>query len=317
MQPRPLYGLEMFETIHRLLTGLSSSYKRVHDQLQGLTDQAAGRKRCYEVAMQGWLFNMSDCFALATVLQRSWFSRVWVMQEATLSSNAVIHCGLNRVPWDDFCTRLRRFIEVGLLDDLLVQWRVPLLPPVMTKQRLLAFLSLNTMFKPSRPVRISGEKFDMPKLKEVLRLSQRMDSTNAKDRIYAILGMCADGDKMTVRYDADYSLASLFHDVAIQMVSTTSSCSACEKEGCPFNQLSILGETGWRGAEDSLGEDFSSEEKESLSSLPSWVPVWRPSLLDTMWFAAHNSGYNASGSSFPIVDLDALRTHPQQLRSWV
>lgn len=39
--------------------------------------------------------------ALAHLLARSWFRRVWVMQEAALSSRITVACGNERCKWDD------------------------------------------------------------------------------------------------------------------------------------------------------------------------------------------------------------------------
>ncbi|KAH6669027.1 heterokaryon incompatibility protein-domain-containing protein, partial [Halenospora varia] len=37
---------------------------------------------------------------VATILQRPWFTRVWVLQELALSQNPIIQCGPHRVKWD-------------------------------------------------------------------------------------------------------------------------------------------------------------------------------------------------------------------------
>ncbi|KAH8671797.1 heterokaryon incompatibility protein-domain-containing protein, partial [Tricladium varicosporioides] len=37
---------------------------------------------------------------VATILQRPWFTRVWVLQELALSQNPIIQCGSHRVKWD-------------------------------------------------------------------------------------------------------------------------------------------------------------------------------------------------------------------------
>lgn len=40
------------------------------------------------------------------VLNRTWFRRVWVLQEVVVSRDVEIQCGYRRVSWDDFCRNL-------------------------------------------------------------------------------------------------------------------------------------------------------------------------------------------------------------------
>ena len=35
-------------------------------------------------------------------LSRSWFSRVWTLQEAAVATECVVQCGSDRIPWTAF-----------------------------------------------------------------------------------------------------------------------------------------------------------------------------------------------------------------------
>lgn len=50
--------------------------------------------------------------ALLLLMQRPWFFRRWVVQEISLAKNAIIHCGPDQIPWNDFCIAVELFVEV-------------------------------------------------------------------------------------------------------------------------------------------------------------------------------------------------------------
>ncbi|KAF7558406.1 hypothetical protein G7046_g5753 [Stylonectria norvegica] len=50
--------------------------------------------------------------ALLVLMQRPWFFRRWVVQEISLAKDAVIHCGPDQIPWNDFCVAVELFVEV-------------------------------------------------------------------------------------------------------------------------------------------------------------------------------------------------------------
>jgi hypothetical protein len=50
--------------------------------------------------------------ALMMLMQRTWFSRRWVMQEIALASEAIIYCGPDSISWKDFAVAVELFVEV-------------------------------------------------------------------------------------------------------------------------------------------------------------------------------------------------------------
>lgn len=50
--------------------------------------------------------------ALLLLMQRPWFFRRWVVQEISLAKSAMIHCGPDQIPWNDFCVAVELFVEV-------------------------------------------------------------------------------------------------------------------------------------------------------------------------------------------------------------
>ncbi|KAI0882629.1 heterokaryon incompatibility protein-domain-containing protein [Annulohypoxylon maeteangense] len=50
--------------------------------------------------------------ALLALMQRSWFSRRWMVQEIALARKATIYCGPDEIPWDNFAVAVELFVEV-------------------------------------------------------------------------------------------------------------------------------------------------------------------------------------------------------------
>ncbi|KAI0193851.1 heterokaryon incompatibility protein-domain-containing protein [Astrocystis sublimbata] len=50
--------------------------------------------------------------SLMMLMQRSWFSRRWMIQEISLAQTAIIHCGPSTINWNDFAVAVELFVEV-------------------------------------------------------------------------------------------------------------------------------------------------------------------------------------------------------------
>jgi hypothetical protein len=50
--------------------------------------------------------------AMTSLMQRPWFSRLWVIQEVVLSNHAELYCGARTLSWTDFSDAVSLFVEV-------------------------------------------------------------------------------------------------------------------------------------------------------------------------------------------------------------
>jgi hypothetical protein len=50
--------------------------------------------------------------AMTSLMQRPWFSRLWVIQEVVLSKKAELYCGTRTLSWTDFANAVSLFVEV-------------------------------------------------------------------------------------------------------------------------------------------------------------------------------------------------------------
>ncbi|KAI1148027.1 heterokaryon incompatibility protein-domain-containing protein [Nemania diffusa] len=58
-----------------------------------------------------------DLWPLIRLLERPWFRRLWVLQEAALAKTVILHCGKKRVRWEEFPDTLNQLKRKGLVFD--------------------------------------------------------------------------------------------------------------------------------------------------------------------------------------------------------
>lgn len=100
---------------------------------------------------------------------RSYWNRVWVIQEVVAGSQVSLFCGWERASWDDLEDLVRRLCDSGLREQL----------PVQAVECLMKFRNDN----------IDGSAMSML---EILHRSSFSQSTYPKDKIYAMLRLAFD-----------------------------------------------------------------------------------------------------------------------------
>ena len=256
---------------------------------------------------QGAIFTAHEEMYLVNILRRPWFSRVWVIQEATLSRNAIVQCGTFRISWTDFLLHVACLKNTGMLNSLLAhpdpsgestshQWEV----------RYQAFLHLHAMYESNfnGPAWQVISPVPLPKFKHLLPTTRLFEVTKPRDRVYAIRGLCDDKEAIAVRIEESYTLADLHYDVAKYLISQESAACQCDSLCCPRKEMSILGSAGIRDWSERCFRDFSPHDIGSLRNLPSWVPIWAGNSLNSIFFSADEAGYKAAGNTPPIIEVD-------------
>lgn len=120
------------------------------------------------------LDNSARLAAITSLYQRSWFRRVWVIQEAVLSWNAVVCCGQECLPWLDFfkgfwvLCGIRDYLNLvdagqqdsSALADALTEALDRVTPVVFTKHgmSLVALLSLLSSMAPRAQLQASDKR---------------------------------------------------------------------------------------------------------------------------------------------------------------
>ncbi|KAH0559693.1 hypothetical protein GP486_003790 [Trichoglossum hirsutum] len=179
----------------------------------------------------------------AAFLQRSWFSRVWVIQEIFVARNVVVFCGSNVLLWSDISASSQVLRETQL-GELLTGTVVSAVSPSAST----AYVG-NTLTNPFifENMRVKATSLNLEKL---LADGRYFNATDDRDRVFALLGMREQPPVHTVPYD----IRPEYH-TNVQRVYTKASWATIYE----MEDLNLL----------SLVEDASFRK---LQDLPSWVP---------------------------------------------
>ncbi|KAH9213670.1 heterokaryon incompatibility protein-domain-containing protein [Leptodontidium sp. 2 PMI_412] len=176
-----------------------------------------------------------------TILQRPWFTRVWVLQELVLSLDPWIQVGLKRVRWDLFAGML--------INPRIPEHRIKVLVDMSEARAIEASWEFgNAQGVDEEPVK-SGY------LLKILSSRRSLGVTDPRDMVYAHLGLLGSRRDSTghrnLFVDVNYgkSIREVYVDVAVSFLHSRS-------------RLDILSHV----------EDVLLELRRK--HLPSWVPDW-------------------------------------------
>ncbi|KAI8195205.1 hypothetical protein KHU50_011000 [Colletotrichum sp. SAR 10_65] len=190
-----------------LSPGIETIFKAVHDSKPGfVTVDAAGDSR---IALAKDLQQLKKfdvkagseppAAAIDELLQRPWFTRVWVTQELLLSRDAWVQCGALRVRWRELGALLVPILDrtKGKGSTALQQMQSLSLEEkdIMDGARL----------KNSREIRKATEE-NKPSLSRILRMRQGCRATDPRDMIFGYMGMHADRDEVAKFFTVDYEM---------------------------------------------------------------------------------------------------------------
>ncbi|KAI1085329.1 heterokaryon incompatibility protein-domain-containing protein [Whalleya microplaca] len=212
--------------------------------------------------------------SLLRVVQRPWFSRVWVIQEVALAAHrATVYVGPSSASWSDFADVCDWAVESGLA--------------MFAPSRFGKPLMLRTTGEHTIEMRAEGLNPD-PKtdLLPLLLRFREFSATDARDKVYGLCGL-ADASKredpfLNINYEKDKE--EVYREVAITIL---------RKSG----NLDIL----------------SVPRLLEPTAMPSWVPQWDVSDQQSSILISDpekRQSWRASGESEPYVDWSRL---PDQL----
>ncbi|RYP44608.1 hypothetical protein DL768_008929 [Monosporascus sp. mg162] len=119
--------------------------------------------------------------AVGNLLQRSWFSRIWIVQEAVLAGELTIGCGGETIPWEVF----HAAVSFCFMQELWDRETKCFIADERTQKNILYLGNLRAQARKAG----SGELDSMFRL---LQLFHQKDVTNPRDRLFALLNMSND-----------------------------------------------------------------------------------------------------------------------------
>ena len=190
--------------------------------------------------------------AMEALLRRSFFQRLWIVQELAVSRNGVFLCGSRRLPVDYFDSVLavtnRRLSKQSsrILDELKAKAN-----PGTTSQQWLGDFNRNLIDNPGFMVRRRRHQGDFPSLLSILEGSMGsfdmpiLAAADPRDLVFGLLGVSHDTSFLNLRADYSKSITQVFTTVTRAFIR--------------HDKKYLLG--------------YSTFPKD-LAGLPSWVPDW-------------------------------------------
>ncbi|KAF2466653.1 uncharacterized protein BDR25DRAFT_395756 [Lindgomyces ingoldianus] len=294
------------KTVQIWLTPASGWAKDAMDFMANLSSKAESFGISAEVDQPRWIpswpsLNITDEEAKNLIhdaieahvdylLFRSWFNRVWVVQEVTLAVKLVVSCGHSAVDWTNFARALE--ILRGALRQI---------PQGEERSRLEGIKPAWELVRHRDVFRLLDQHGDrnhhlMTNLAGV-QMSNKACSDD-RDRVYAMLAMTRSPYSMTPDYDK--TVAEAYTNFTRRYSPNTQIYSAglCRRQPrTNFGGVDMDPKNNQRLPIDIADRNY----------LPSWVPEFRPS-LNLAWASPFNGNYcTAKGTPFYFLP------HPEML----
>jgi hypothetical protein len=174
--------------------------------------------------------------AVTKLMQRPWWTRTWVLQEAFLSQNPVARCGMKEVPFT-------RFIFLKKQSDQ-AYWSTQGKWRGITLFERVPFTSCLSNWDITKAELSSPQRASL--FSWIISMSHKLHATEMRDKVFALLGLVSDEDRAAICPDYKRPMRDILIDVTLQSMRT---------EGLMF--LNVV-----------EPEDM----KPSDLNLPSWVP---------------------------------------------
>jgi hypothetical protein len=216
----------------------------------------------------------ADLGSLGELLERSWFRRLWVLQEVALAKKVTLMAGNGRISWESFASLIHQVHRSGAS-------RKDFSASAQTSVKAVLEIE-NTR----RPMRSSLARHQRPLLSVLLATSSG-ESSDIRDKIFAVLALAGDYnlDRDADEFGPNYHLSpqEVFKRFAKWCISR--------------GNLNVLSCTT-RNEIDLSGE---------LGELPSWVPDWTSIYNDAPFIRYMDRlPFNAGQPEFlvnePIID---------------
>ncbi|GAB1311348.1 hypothetical protein MFIFM68171_01558 [Madurella fahalii] len=200
---------------------------------------------------------------IALLFERLWFSRVWIVQELALAAEVIVHCGRWKLRWDDVFEALRICVQeqINFLEDH---------HPRPGRRVHAAAYALGILRQTYRSPYVHMRY----NLLQLLELCTYAESTEARDKLFALLSLASDAGDPMIDPDYESPLEEVMLRYAQVLVERGSAIELLYRAGM---------------------------SKSSLPKCPSWIPDWtrdaRPRTISTWRCRAAGARFSTAGDT--------------------
>ncbi|KAM0330173.1 hypothetical protein ACHAQA_004346 [Verticillium albo-atrum] len=181
--------------------------------------------------------------AIGHVLAHPYFSRIWMVQEVAVNKTLHVVYGRETLKWDTLAPVLLRLFLSFEFSIMIEDSEVP-------DHKQMPIAATNSLLLHRVRKVYQGEDKETPgKLLELLTQCWTFKATDARDRVFALVGIATDGTHPLVAPDYNKTAEQVFLDTARYLFAQQDS----------LGELLCCAGVGW---------------PREISSLPSWVPDW-------------------------------------------
>jgi hypothetical protein len=143
--------------------------------------------------------------SVLNLLKRSWWRRVWVVQEIVLAKKALVVCGTKEMEWETFSLAIEKGISLGI-------WQETMLG-LVTVTYFSFYRSITTM-KLSSLADSTAERL----LSLLVHVRER-EATDSRDKVFSVLGLLH-GDSKAINITPDYASPppAIFKETAVSII---------------------------------------------------------------------------------------------------
>ncbi|KAH8911197.1 HET-domain-containing protein [Coniochaeta sp. PMI_546] len=228
---------------------------------------------------------------LEALLERSWFTRIWVIQEVALAKEIVVGCVNARFSWDDLVKAVRAL------------------------SRTQGNVSKSVFDAPIKIVdaRNQYRATGNIDLERILSLSRTFDCTELRDKVYGMLGLNDELAEAIGLPDYEKPLPEVWADLARAILSKLSVkalfCMTADIDLVEIKREQTEDETsrepGWLAEMDRVDVRRRLKQLQSIPPLPSWAPnLQNPQLPWPMNSRVVDEAYGS-----PVISFNGLNLH--------
>jgi hypothetical protein len=210
-------------------------------------------------------FSFTPWRALADLLRRPWFRRVWVIQEVLMGRNVLMICGEHKASWEDFSYVAQQINSPGIWPQLTAA-------EVQDDEgaRPLGVFMIRMM----EDWRKNLQAGHVQNLESSILLTIESEATDPRDMIWALRGVTEPDDHPSLIPNYNRSVAEVFTSTARHLI-------------CDGSDLDLL--------------CIAACQKRTLDSVSSWVPIFGGA-YERFIFALCRPPFYATGSTTAVVN---------------